>query len=282
MACFLAAGLPLLFCCARASEPATEQPKPVTLVGYMVDPCGNCAGALAASGCGPCNEYNAMLYDVRELLGAHTDAVDFQLYNVFSDENAYDDMTARFEEFGIERDMRALPIFFTDDGYVTGVSEEELISLIRSNGKKPAQDEASTTPEPERTSAKARRLIYLYVDSCADCGETSAFLNELDGEIEVIRYNIGTLEGLEMSKAIYAHYRIEEERRLVPMVIVDESVLVGKDEIIGSGFAESGAGFSTVVPEVEKTPSGARVAAFIVGGILVCAVVFVWYKRRQG
>ncbi len=83
-------------------------------------------------------------------------------------------------------------------------------------------------------------IVFFYVTACEDCEKVQKVLEELDFEykipyngksvlskVELVKYNVGDIEGLDISRRYINTYHVAEKDQLVPLVFIGNKYFAG-------------------------------------------------------
>ncbi len=225
----LLALLTVLFCLhvyARQTDPAP-------LEAYYLDPCGACQGS-ASPGCGNCSiedeiylRYRALLNDLgqsgRRIL----------LYNLRRMPEVYAGLEEKLRAQGYEH--FDLPILLIGDtAFRADGSGDEAVRAFLKDGTEPAGIRLSAEQEaaPSAEVSAEKSVICLFSKYCEDCRQISPWLEELlPSDVELMKFDIGEKETLDLEMAVKARYDLSEEEFMVPALVVGDRILLGSDQI---------------------------------------------------
>lgn len=77
-------------------------------------------------------------------------------------------------------------------------------------------------------------IVYFYSSTCGECLQSGEFLDDIDEnheDITVIKFNIGTKEGMGLFNIYCDRYNIDDENRFVPIAFLGKNVLIGYNKI---------------------------------------------------
>ncbi len=230
-------------------------PNDTALEVYLIDPCGGCQGA-AGPGCGECKledeaflRYRALLKDIGQPQRR------IRLINLRRNPERYDGLEARLRELGHE-DFQ-LPVLLVGEGAFPAEGRaDELVKDYLTTGKLPEGiDMAAEEAEPAASQSEntQRSMIYLYSKYCQDCRLISPWLEEhLPEGIELMSYDIGSQEGLQLELAVEAYFGITQDDFMVPALISGQTLMLGSEHIQE--------GFAAALEQADQTPLSALLA----------------------
>lgn len=259
---FIAIAAALLL--ALGAVPAkADEPLPLTV--YLYDPCGGCAGVIR--GCNECKEELALINKLSMQLRHRLDGGQVVLRTKNLLDPVYsEDFVAHMDALGASVGPDDLPVYVVGEGeyarVVGGANDTAFLSgaIQEALDKRAAlglQDEKIANEEPEEEIALlelARNddpadiaegdsvIVYFYKEWCPYCIELKALMDAIpetvtlpDGTASQVRFiglNKENQEEMAIVEAYYDLLDIDEDRQLVPMVIVGESDLFLYDEIV--------------------------------------------------
>lgn len=218
---------------------------------YCIDPCGGCMGAVT-----PCTD-NCTVEDelylrYRSLLDAAQDGREIRLYNVRREPERYGELAERLGDQAAEG--FELPVVLTGEAAfpADGSADEALLGYLCSGGARYPGYAALRQARDERLSQRKRSVLYFYSAYCEDCKKVSKWIGRaLPADVQVVRLDVGTQEGMLAERAVHAAYGIPEDQYYVPLVVYGEDWLMGKDAIQLSLPSRIEEHPDAVTPEVE-------------------------------
>lgn len=250
-----------------------------------------------ANPCEACHEDTKFIDKFKSLVGDASEGVNFNIYveDIFK-ESAVDLFKELCDKYDVPRDRRKAPAVFIGNIYIQGDTEidEQLKDgfltakanfLEKHPGASGTQDRAEAKPDadyrPDAADAESAKklkslqgtdtnIIFFYVTACEACEKLKAVLKELkpsygidyNGEyvssrVNIIEYNAGEMESLNLSKLYFKAYDVPEKDQLVPLIF------------IGNKYFSGG---KTGIGELEKTikkGEGTRTPVKISGGAVL-------------
>lgn len=77
-------------------------------------------------------------------------------------------------------------------------------------------------------------FIYFYSPTCSSCSEVSKIIAKVkkgNNELQIVKFDISTKNGLVMFNKYCESYNLEVIKRYVPMIIINDEVLIGEESI---------------------------------------------------
>jgi len=253
--------------------------------------------------CASCDVEKEFQIRLDTLLGEDIKHINLRMFNAFYS-SVEEKLLQFFEQYYVLEEHREAPILFLGDTYIQGsanidrnlkyefdkarsssnvatpqLQESEDIQLIR-------QPNVRITDEEKQS-----RIIYFYVPLCAECDEVENFFNTLNSSyyvlyegqaiksrLEIEKYNISTIDNLEMLRRYFDEYRIPDEDQQVPILFIGDKYLKGYEEIKGNlvNLIEAGQGILTpLLLEMPESSENALPALtrYEIAGVLTTGLI---------
>ncbi len=202
-----------------------------TLEIYLIDPCGACMGAVNV-----CSD-NCVIEDeayVRysQLAKQLPEPCRVVLHNVRKEPEAYNQLVERLENDapqGFE-----LPVIMIDDAaFPADGSADDAVLQFLQTGEYSSLVELQERKRIEESKRSTRRVLYFFSAYCEDCKSVSKWIDHaLPLDVEIVRVDIATAEGMLLEQAVHSLYGISEEEFHVPLIIWGDQWLMGKQSIM--------------------------------------------------
>ena len=228
---------------------------------YLIDPCGGCMGA--AFPCADnCTVEDELYLRYRDLLQSLTDDRDIALYNVRKEPQRYQELAERLENQ--EADGFELPVVMIGEAAfpADGSADDEMAAYLRTGGAEYPGYQALRQARDAARAQTRRSVLYFYSAYCEDCKKVSKWIERaLPADVEIVRLDVGTQEGMLAERGAHAAYGIPEDQYYVPLVLYGEDWLMGKDAILLSLPSRIEEQPDAVTPDAEALIAGASESA---------------------
>lgn len=199
---------------------------------YCIDPCGGCMGAEK-----PCADHctveDELYLRYRALLEEAGDGRDVRLCNLRRTPERYQELTERLADAAPEGFDLPLVLVGGAPFPADGTQDAAIEAYIASGGADyPGYEALRAQRDALIQSRPKRSVLYFYSAYCEDCKKVSKWIERaLPADVEVVRIDVGTQEGMLLERAVHARYDIPEDQYYVPLVIYGEDWLMGRDSI---------------------------------------------------
>lgn len=222
--------------------------------------------------CVSCDVRTEFLIRLDTILGENKNDINLKMFNAFYP-SVDEKLRGFYETFDVDSADRSPPILFIGNTYIHGsaniderllnefkIAQEEKFNLAREIEADDNEAISLLKPLNSENSDTISRILYFYVPLCADCDLVEAYLNQLpanfiinhngsqiNSRVELLKFNISTMENLELIRKYFRLFGIAEGNQQVPIIFIGETYLLGSYEISNKleNLIVSGTGLTT-------------------------------------
>jgi|GEM_PF-2038475 len=207
--------------------------------------------------CPSCDVEKEFLIRLDTILGNNKENINLRMFNAFYGSVA-EKLLQFYDKYDVAQEHRTPPILFIGNAYIQGSANidnrlkeefDKAKQQVERIQVSTVESQIAVSPDAERrilvnSTGTDTRIMYFYVQLCAECEDVESFFNELEtnynimfeeeainSKVEIYKFDISKLENLNLLRAYFYRFGIPEDRQLVPVLFIGEHYLVGAEDI---------------------------------------------------